>query len=128
MHLNFMLIIGAVAAYWVYNDARRLGREQGTALLWALGTVPLPFIILPLYLVLGRRQPAVRRPPEVVDIEAVPVEETMYCPMCGRKVKEEYQACPYCSHTLRPKCTSCGRELRRDWKICPYCEAPATGK
>ncbi len=127
MHF-IILIIGVIAAYWVYNDARRFGYATGTALMWALGTIPLPYIFLPLYLLLGRRPRAVSRPPEVVDIEAVPVEETIYCPMCASKVKEEFQTCPYCSHTLRPKCAGCGRELRRDWKTCPYCEAPAAPK
>ncbi len=127
MHF-IIVIVGVLAAYWVYGDARRLGHEKGTALLWALGTVPFPYIFLPLYFLLGRRPRAARRPPEVVDVEAVPVEETICCPMCGSKVKEEFQTCPYCSHTLRPKCPGCGRELRRDWKTCPYCEAPAAPK
>lgn len=127
MHV-LILIAGVIAAYWLYNDARRFGYGTGTALLWAAGTIPFPYVFLPLYLVFGRKPQAVRRPPEVVDVEGVPVEETMICPMCGGKVKEEYKACPYCSHTLKPQCASCGRELRRDWKTCPYCQAPAEPK
>jgi len=127
---TLILIAGAIAAYWLYNDARRFGYDKGAALLWALGAVPFPYIVLPLYLVFGRKPQASRRVlvPEVVDVEGVPVEETMHCPMCGGKVKEEFKACPYCSHTLKPQCQSCGRELRRDWKTCPYCEAPAAPK
>lgn len=127
MH-TVLIIIGVVAAYWIYNDARRLGHERAAALLWAVGAVPFPFICLPLYLILGRKPKHVRRPAEVIDVEGVPVEETTYCPMCGGKVKEDFKVCPYCSHTLKPRCEKCGRELRREWKACPYCEEPAAPK
>lgn len=127
--MHFLLLAaGIVAAYWLYNDARRFGHGQGTALLWAAATVPFPYIFLPLYLLFGRKPQAARRPPEVVDVEGLAVEETMNCPMCGGKVKEEFKACPYCSHTLKPVCAGCGRELRRDWKTCPYCGASAAPK
>ncbi len=127
MHLLY-IAVSAFAAYWVFNDARRFGYGTGMALLWALGTIPFPFVFLPLYLLLGRKPQPVKRAAEVVDVEGVPVEETVCCPMCGGRVKEEYKACPFCSHTLRPQCASCGRELRRDWKTCPYCETPAGPK
>lgn len=126
--MTISLLIAAFAAYWVYNDSRRLGHEMGTALMWSLGTLVFMIVFLPLYLIFGRKPAAPRRPAEVVDVEATPVEETTCCTMCGAKVKEDFRTCPYCSHTLRPKCEQCGKELRRDWKTCPYCEAPAAPK
>ena len=133
MLTSITFIIGFIAAYWVYNDARGRGHELGTALLWSLGTLAMIFVFLPLYLLFGRkpRMTAAGRPQsrdDVIDVEATPVEETVYCPMCASKVKETYKACPHCGHTLKPRCESCGRELNREWRVCPYCEAPAPHK
>ena len=134
MIATFGFIISFVAAYWVYYDARGRGHELGTAMLWSLGTLAALVIFLPLYLLLGRKQPQLnktgrsRREEIIIDVEAAPVEETMHCPMCGGKVKEDYKACPFCSFTLKPQCGSCGRELNREWRTCPYCQAPATHK
>ena len=128
MWMTISMLIAAFAAYWVFNDSRRLGHETGTSLMWALGTFAFMILFLPLYLVFGRKPKAVKRHAEVIDIDAVPVEETMHCPMCGGRVKEEFKNCPYCGYTLKPKCEKCGQELRRDWKTCPYCETPAVPK
>jgi len=123
-----VLVIGAVAAYWVYNDARGRGHGSTTALLWALGNMFIPYIFFPLYLIFGRRLTPVRRAEPAIDIEGVPVEELMHCPMCGSKVKEDFKVCPYCTHTLKPKCESCGKELERHWRTCPYCDIPVNPK
>jgi RNA polymerase subunit RPABC4/transcription elongation factor Spt4 len=128
MMMTISLLIAAFAAYWVYNDSRRLGHETGTSIMWAVGTFAFWLLFLPVYLIFGRKPRAVKRLPEVVDVEATPVEETMNCPMCGGKVKDDFKACPYCGNTLRLQCGNCGRELRRDWKTCPYCETPAPPK
>lgn len=120
-------LIGAIAAYWVYNDAKGRGHSTTTALLWALGTLAALIIFLPLYLIFGRKQP-VRREEKTIDIEAIPVEERMCCPMCGSVVKEDFVVCPYCGHTLKPKCEKCGRELNRQWRACPYCDTPSNPK
>ncbi|EGO65388.1 zinc ribbon domain-containing protein [Acetonema longum] len=122
-------IILALAAYWVYNDSREKGNDFWTSLLWAFGTFAFLIITLPLYLIFGRKrkvQPAAQ--PEVIDVESVPVEERMICPMCGGTVKEDFVVCPYCANTLKPKCASCGAELQREWRECPNCNAPAPEK
>ena len=127
MTLGFL--IAAIAAYWVFNDARDRGHEMSTALLWAAGTLAALFIFLPLYLLFGRKalfKP--RRNDDIIDVEATPVEETVKCPMCAGTVKEDYKACPYCGFTLKPACTSCGKELNREWRVCPYCQAPTDTK
>lgn len=127
--LNYIgLAIAAFAAYWVYNDAKGRGLGSTTALLWSLGTLVMLIIFLPLYLVFGRRSVPARRTEPAIDIEGVPVEELMYCPMCGSKVKEDFKVCPYCSHTLKPKCEKCGQEMNRHCRVCPSCGAPAEPK
>jgi hypothetical protein len=118
------MLVGAVAAYWVYNDARGRGHDLGTALLWSVGTVAALFIFLPLYLLVGRKSPVKQRPSaDIIDIEATLVEgETIKCPMCAGRIKEEFKVCPYCGFTLKPACPSCGKELNREWRVCPYCQ------
>jgi RNA polymerase subunit RPABC4/transcription elongation factor Spt4 len=124
----FGVVIAGAAAYWVFNDAKGRGHENGTAIMWSIGTFALLIIFLPLYLVFGRKRMVTRREEPVVDIEAVPVDQIMFCPMCGKKVQNDFVTCPYCSHTLNPKCVKCGRDLNREWRTCPYCEAQATSK
>ncbi|SCM83720.1 Oxygen-sensitive ribonucleoside-triphosphate reductase [uncultured Sporomusa sp.] len=127
--MTLSLLIGAIAAYWVYNDARGRGHDLTTALLWSVGTLAALYIFLPLYLLLGRKQPVPpKRIEEVIDVEAVPVEETIKCPMCARRVKDDFKMCPYCGFSLKPACTSCGQELNREWRVCPYCQTPADSK
>ncbi|MBP2636266.1 MAG: hypothetical protein H6Q72_2173 [Firmicutes bacterium] len=127
--MTVSLLIGALAAYWVYNDARGRGHELSSALLWAGGTMFALIIFLPLYLLLGRK-PSLKphRSQEIIDIEATPVEETIKCPMCSMRVKEEFKLCPYCGFTLKPACSSCGKEMNREWRACPYCQTPAEDK
>lgn len=127
--MTLSLIIGAIAAYWVYSDSRERGHDMGTALLWSVGTVAALYIFLPLYLLLGRKQPVKpRRNDDIIDVEAIPVEETCTCPMCASKVKDDFKVCPYCGFTLKPACTSCGKELNREWRVCPYCQTPTEVK
>jgi len=122
------LAIAALAAYWVYSDARGRGHGSTTALLWSLGTLFMLVVFLPLYLIFGRRLTPARRGEPAIDIEGVPVEELMHCPMCGSKVKEDFKVCPYCSHTLKPKCEKCGQDMNREWRTCPYCDTPVNSK
>jgi RNA polymerase subunit RPABC4/transcription elongation factor Spt4 len=45
------------------------------------------------------------------------------CSSCGRTMREEWEACPYCCVELAPQvCPSCGKQLERDWKMCPFCK------
>ncbi len=126
------LLIGLAAAYWVFNDAKGRGHESGTAILWAVGTFAMMVIFLPLYLIFGRKAPPMRKTnscdENVIDVEATVVEDAVNCQMCGGKVKEDFNICPYCGYTLKPKCENCGQELRRDWKVCPNCQTPAAKK
>lgn len=127
----FSLLIGILAGFFVYNDARGRGKDFFSALLWGVGSAVMPIVMIPLYLFIGRK-PSLegRKDPkdDIIDIEATVVEDLIHCPMCGRKVKEDFVTCPYCSHTLKPKCQSCGQALKREWNTCPHCQAAAPNK
>lgn len=124
-------VIGALVAIWVYNDAKKYGYSMLAALLWAVGNIAMVPIFFPAYLIFGRK-PVMRSnrklEEDIIEIDAEFVECTVDCPMCGRKVQEDYKLCPYCGFTLKPTCNKCGMELQRDWKACPTCQTPITGK
>ncbi len=129
--MGLSMLIGLVVAFFIYNDAQKRGHSFLTSLLWTVGSVAMPIVVVPLYLVLGRRVNVSNKrdsDPDIIDIEATVVEETIPCPMCGSKVQENFLVCPYCSHTLKPKCQSCGKEFPRDEKNCPSCQAKTDQK
>lgn len=129
--MGLSMLIGLIVAFFIYNDAQKRGHSFLTSLLWTVGSVAMPIVVVPLYLILGRRANISNKrdsDPDIIDIEATVVEETIPCPMCGSKVQETFLVCPYCSHTLKPKCQSCGNELKRDEKNCPYCQAKTDHK
>lgn len=131
--MHFIFTLAAVAAaYWVYQDARTKGYTTSTVLLWTIGTLMMMVIVLPLYLLFGRRPKGrTRRGEQIIDVEATAVvDETnkIDCPMCGSKVQEDFKLCPYCGYTLKPKCLKCGQDVSREWRKCPYCQTPTPEK
>ncbi len=53
--------------------------------------------------------------------EVVRVSIGGICPECGRGVKPDFMACPYCGTTLRKRCPNCERRVRANWRYCPHC-------
>lgn len=69
---------------WVFRDSRaRLGRRSSEAWMWAVGTLVLPFLVLPFYLL-------VSRPPGGV----------MRCPSCGRATLSHRAVCRHCERPI----------------------------
>lgn len=133
MSLTTGAILGALAAIWVFTDARKRGRETGTALLWTVGVFFMLIIFLPLYLIFGRKikprpVPPAQLPDNVIDVDSSAVITTVNCPMCASQVNEDYKICPHCGYTLRPVCKNCGAQLDRTWVSCPHCQTPAAEK
>lgn len=130
--MSFTLIIGLVVALWVYRDAQSYGHSKNSALLWALGTIPFFIVVFPLYLLLGRKSQIKQNKKieqQIIDAEViVEDEDAIDCPMCAKKVKEEFKNCPYCGYSLKLKCANCGEELKRGWQYCPSCQAKTPEK
>lgn len=93
-----MILVRLVAAFFVYYDAKKRGHETIRAILWSVGSAIVPYVILPLYLLVGRKTKEHKQyyNNDVIDIEATVVEETINCTRCGSKVKEDFLVCPYC--------------------------------
>lgn len=137
---NFLLILAAwggafVAALWLslviwtYRDIRSRARDFMARLLAVLvvAVLFLPGIVI--YLIL--------RPPRTLDEEyqqaleeealLQSIEESNLCPGCGRRIKENWVACPSCHTKLKKACHQCGKLMELPWNLCPYCAAPAPG-
>ena len=130
--MSLILIIGVIAAVWVYRDAQKFGHTRTFALLWAVGTIVFFFVFFPLYLLLGRK-PQMKQNKKIdsVTIEAegeFTAVNLQDCPMCARKVEENFNVCPYCGYTLKLKCENCGEALKREWKVCPNCQTQTPEK
>lgn len=103
----------AVIAPVVYSDAKKRGMDPW---LWATVATFIPFLIgIIIYLVARSNGRAT-------------------CENCGRPIRSDFKACPYCGHTRVHVCPQCGRPVSPDWKLCPYCarrlapeDSPASG-
>jgi len=90
-----------VVAPLVYKDAKKRGMDPW---LWATVATFVPFLIgIIIYLVARSNGRA-------------------SCENCGKPIRSEYKACPYCGHSREHVCPGCSRPVAPDWKLCPYCE------
>jgi len=98
-----MIFIRILAALFVYNHAKKRGHGAITAVLWSVGSGLVPYVILPLYLLLGRKIKAQNHYDnnDVIDIEATVIEEEkINCIRCGNQIKEDFLVCPYCQEPI----------------------------
>ncbi|NPV84772.1 MAG: zinc ribbon domain-containing protein [Anaerolineae bacterium] len=140
--LSSLILIGAalgaafVAAlwlsliFWTIRDIRKRARDPLMVVLAAciVGILFLPGILI--YMIV--------RPPKTIEEEyqhtleeealLQTIEEYTLCPGCGRRIREEWIACPTCHTELRKKCLHCGHLIELSWNICPFCASPAPGK
>jgi len=93
---------------WVFYDADRRG--LGRPVLWALLALLAPLVGLVTYLLI---RPETQTP--------------IGCDGCGRKVRSDYVACPFCGTARRESrhtCPACNSEINSDWQFCPFCRKP----
>jgi len=88
MHILLVMLIPALAAFWVFIDARDKGRSEGHAFLWAFGTFMAMIIFLPLWL--------------FIRWQTTPSKNVHTCQACRRPFPELPGAryCPYCGSLL----------------------------
>jgi len=75
--MSIMWIIGMLVASFIYNDSKKRGHGTIISLLLLLGSIFIPYITVPLYLIFGRI--AIQKKQDdrddVIDIEATVVED-----------------------------------------------------
>jgi RNA polymerase subunit RPABC4/transcription elongation factor Spt4 len=137
---NFLLIAtgfsAALAAalwlsliIWTYRDIRRRSRDP---LLRILAVLVVTILFLPgvlVYLILRPARTQEEEFQQTLEEEALlqSIEESSLCPGCGRRVNEDWVACPSCYTRLKKACHQCGKPIELAWNLCPYCGTPAPG-
>jgi RNA polymerase subunit RPABC4/transcription elongation factor Spt4 len=137
---NFILIAASFAAaftaalwlsliIWAYRDIRRRARDPLARILAVLvvAVLFLPGILI--YLILRPQRTLEEEFQETLEEEALlqSIEESSLCPGCGRRVQEDWVACPSCYTRLKKTCHQCGRSIELAWNLCPYCGTPVPG-
>ena len=137
---NFFLVaVGFAAAFaaalwlsliiWTYRDIRRRARDPLVRILAILvvAVLFLPGILI--YLILRPQRTQEEEFQQTLEEEALlqSIEDSALCPGCGRRVKEDWVACPSCYTRLKKACHECSRPIELAWNLCPYCGTPAPG-
>jgi RNA polymerase subunit RPABC4/transcription elongation factor Spt4 len=137
---NYVLILAAWGAaflaalwlsliIWTNRDIRSRSRDPFIRILAALVVAVLFIPGIVVYLIL---RPALTLDEEyqhTLEEEALlqTVEDSLLCPGCGRRVKENWVICPNCHTKLKKNCHQCGKLIELPWNLCPYCGTPAPG-
>src|SRR5512147_816467 len=137
---NFMLFLAAwggafFAALWLsliiwtYRDIRRRARDPLARILAVLvvAVLFLPGILI--YFILRPSRTLEDDFQQSLEEEALlqSIEDNSVCPGCGRRVHEDWVACPNCYTRLKKPCHQCGKSMELPWNLCPYCGTPAPG-
>jgi RNA polymerase subunit RPABC4/transcription elongation factor Spt4 len=114
---------------WTYRDIRRRERDPLARILAVLvaAVLFLPGVLV--YLILRPARTLEEEFQQTLEEEALlqSIEDHTVCPGCGRRVREDWVACPNCYTRLKKPCHQCGRLMELPWNLCPFCGAPAPG-
>lgn len=114
---------------WTYRDIRRRARDPLARILAVLvvAVLFLPGILV--YLILRPQRTLEEEFQSTLEEEALlqSIEDNAVCPGCGRRIREDWVACPSCHTRLKKPCHQCGRLMELPWNLCPYCGTPAPG-
>jgi ribosomal protein L40E len=134
MSIKFWIFFGIFAVCWYFigfiawriqNDALKRGFGRTSANFWGVGTVFLPFIFIPLYLVFKRAAPGY-----IVDKEMKPGTTTL-CPHCGEMNPKDAVRCSKCEREMSlevletlglKQCPNCGEMNPTDAEYCKKCK------
>ncbi len=114
---------------WAYRDIRRRARDPLARILAVLvvAVLFLPGILV--YFILRPSRTLEEDFQQSLEEEALlqSIEDSAVCPGGGRRVREDWVACPGCYTRLKKPCHQCGRLMELAWNLCPYCGTPAPG-
>jgi len=137
---NFFLVLAAwsgafLAALWLslvlwtYRDIRRRARDPLARILAVLVTAVLFIPGIVIYLILRPTQTLEDEYQQTLEEEALlqSIEESLICPGCSRRIKDNWILCPSCHTKLKKSCQACGRLMELPWNLCPYCGTAVPG-
>ncbi len=114
---------------WTFRDIRRRSRDPLARILAVLivAVLFLPGILV--YFILRPQTTLEEDFQKTLEEEALlqSIEDSVVCPGCGRRVRDEWVACPSCYTRLKKPCHQCGKLMELSWNLCPFCSTPAPG-
>lgn len=124
--LVYAIALWLAAAFWAFRDMRCRTVNPVVPYLAAAGIILFTPLLFPLAVIVYR----ILRPQETISEawERHMAEQAMRaeldattCAGCGRRVDEEWLACPTCGTRLSRRCVDCGRAVALDWSLCAWC-------
>jgi RNA polymerase subunit RPABC4/transcription elongation factor Spt4 len=114
---------------WTFRDIRKRNRDLLTSILAILVVAILFLPGLIIYLILRPTNTLDEEYQKSLEEEAFleTIETNPICPGCGRRISENWLACPNCYTKLKKACHQCGKLIELPWNLCPYCGTPAPG-
>lgn len=122
----YAVALWLAAAYWAFRDMRCRTVNPILPYLAASAVILFSPVLFPLAVLAYR----IVRPQETISEawerhlaeEAMRAElDATTCGGCGRRVDEEWLACPACGTRLSRRCLDCGRAVALDWILCAWC-------
>jgi hypothetical protein len=115
--------------FWTYRDIRQRTRDRLARLLAILVVAVLFIPGMLVYFIIRPQNTQEEDYQRTLEEESLlqTIEESPVCPGCGRRIKEDWVACPNCQTRLRKPCVQCGRLMELPWNLCPYCATPVPG-
>ena len=119
----YLVLLWAASVQWAYRDIRSRSDDVSVQVLAAGLVLCLPFVGIPLHLILRPRQTLADKYEHTLQEEYLrrDIEEPFVCPSCQRPIEPDFILCPHCHTSLRRHCVSCNRVVDMTWSLCPYC-------
>lgn len=115
--------------FWTYRDIRRRARDPLVRILAVLVVAVLFLPGMLVYYILRPARTLEEEFQQTLEEEALlqSIEDSALCPGCGRRVRDEWVACPGCYTRLKKPCHQCGKPMELAWNLCPFCGTPTPG-
>ena len=119
----YLSLLWAASVLWAYRDIRSRSENVSVQVLAVSLVLLLPFIGIPLHLILRPPQTLSQKYEKQLEEEYLrrDIEERFVCPECQRPIEHDFLLCPHCHTHLRRQCVACERVIDLTWSICPYC-------
>jgi hypothetical protein len=125
----FLVALWLSLLIWTYRDIRQRARDPLARILAVLvvAILFLPGILI--YFILRPSQTLEDEYQHTLEEEALlqSIEDNPLCPGCGKRIRDDWLACPNCYTKLKKPCHQCGKPMELPWNLCPFCGTPTPG-
>ena len=122
--IAYAVVVWISAVIWVYRDVKSRTNDplsQAVGIL-LVSLFNLPGLMV--YLVIRPQDTLADAFERSLEAEALLDElrgDPNSCQNCRQSLEGDFKICPNCKTVVREPCTACGRLVRTNWIACPYC-------